>query len=168
MCNQSLCKIWIYKGMKTVGVTDYTNQTPLRILDWKMSTFNTRKIWENIYQMCTKWEVHIFNVWTIIMERLNIKEWKLLELQFTQTRHPLRISDRKMSKKNEKIFIKCAQNRWYASSICEQLLCKVWIKKNENFWSYRLHKLGTPKCCGWTDGWTDATLCGLLSLKRRR
>ena len=54
-----------YKGMKTVGVTVYTNQTPLRI------------------------------------------------------------SDRKMSKKNEKIFIKCAQNRWYASSICEQLLCKV-------------------------------------------
>ena len=46
----------------------------------KMSKFNTRKKWENIYQMCTKWEVHIFNVWTIIRQILNIKEWKLLEL----------------------------------------------------------------------------------------
>ena len=46
-----------YKGMKTAGVTDYTNQTPLRISDGKtsnMSNFNTRKQWENIYQMCTK------------------------------------------------------------------------------------------------------------------
>ena len=39
--------------------------------------------------------VHIFNDWTIIMQSLNIKEWKLLELQITQTRHPLPISDGK-------------------------------------------------------------------------
>ena len=95
----------------------------------KMSKFNTHQKWENIYQVCTKWEVHIFNVWSIIMQSLNIhkldtilafwrekcstpiknkkkswnvhkiggahlqyvnsfnkKEWKLLELQFTQTR----------------------------------------------------------------------------------
>ena len=42
------------------------------------------------------------------MQRLNIKEWKLLELQITQTRHPLRIFDGKMSKfnthKNENIY----------------------------------------------------------------
>ena len=37
---------------------------------------------KNIYQMCTKSEVHIFNVRTIIMESLNIKEVKLLELLF--------------------------------------------------------------------------------------
>ena len=30
-----------FKGMKTVGVTDYTNQTPLSILDGKISKFNT-------------------------------------------------------------------------------------------------------------------------------
>ena len=30
--------------------------------------------------MCTKWMVHIFNVWTIIRQSLNIKESKLLEL----------------------------------------------------------------------------------------
>ena len=43
------------------------------------------------YQMCTKYRVHMFNVWTITMQRLNIKEWKLLELQITQTRYPLSI-----------------------------------------------------------------------------
>ena len=32
--------------------------------------------------------MHIFNEWTIITQSLNIKEWKLLELQITQTRHP--------------------------------------------------------------------------------
>ena len=46
-------------------------------------------------EMYTKKEVHIFNVWTIIAQRLNIKEWKLLELQITQIRQPLCISDGK-------------------------------------------------------------------------
>ena len=40
--------------------------------------------------------VHIFKVWTIIMQSLNIKEWILLELQITQTlRDTLSISDGK-------------------------------------------------------------------------
>ena len=33
--------------------------------------------------MCTKWEVQIFYVSTIIMHSLNIKEWKMLELGLT-------------------------------------------------------------------------------------
>ena len=40
------------------------------------------------------------------MQSLNIEEWKLLELQIKQTRHPLSILQNKMSKfknpKNEK------------------------------------------------------------------
>ena len=52
--------------------------------------------------------------------------------------------------KNEKIVMKCAQNKRCTSSICEQSLCKVKIKRKENFLSYRLHKLGTPKVL-WTD-----------------
>ena len=51
--------------------------------------------------------MHIFNVWPTIMQSLNIMEWKLFELQIklfelpiTQTWHPLRISDGKMSKLN--------------------------------------------------------------------
>ena len=48
----------------------------------KMSKFYTPQKWENIYQI----EVHIFH---IIMQSFNIKEWKLLELQITQTRHHL-------------------------------------------------------------------------------
>ena len=47
--------------------------------------------------------------------------------------------------KNEKEIMKRAQNRRCTSSICEQSLGKVWMKRNKNFWSYRLHKLGTPK-----------------------
>ena len=33
------------------------------------------------------------------------------------------------------------------------------MKRNENFWSYRLRKLGTPKAL-WTDGWTDGRTDG--------
>ena len=87
-----------YKGMKTVRVTDYTNQTPSKQFGRKCLSST-----------------------------------------------PL---------KNEKIFTKCAQNRWCISSICEQSLCKVLNKRNENFRSYRLHKLGTPKVL-WTDKQTD-------------
>ena len=35
-----------------------------------------------------------------MMQSLNIKEWILLELQIKQTKHPLSISDEKMSKFN--------------------------------------------------------------------
>ena len=43
-----------YLVIKTVGVTDYTSQTPINISDEKMSKLNTLQKWENIYQMCTK------------------------------------------------------------------------------------------------------------------
>ena len=60
-----------------------------------MSKFNTRQIWENINQIGTIWGggVLIINAWTISMQSLIIKEWKLLELQSTQTRHHLSILD---------------------------------------------------------------------------
>ena len=57
--------------------------------------------------MCTKKEVYMFNVWTMIMQSLNNKEWKLFELHITQTRHHLSILNRKMIK-IPKIFVKCA------------------------------------------------------------
>ena len=80
-----------YKRLKTVGVTDYTNQTTPTHFGWKKKCLSPTPV------------------------------------------------------KNRKIFIKCAQNRRCTSSMCEQPVCKVLIKRNENFWSYRLHKLGTPK-----------------------
>ena len=52
-----------------------------------MSKFNTPQNWENIHEMRTKSDVHIFNMWTIIMQSLNI------ELQITQTRHPKSVAD---------------------------------------------------------------------------
>ena len=45
------------------------------------------------HEMCAKWEMHIFNLWTFIMQWLNKVEWKLLELQITQTRHPKCVAD---------------------------------------------------------------------------
>ena len=93
--------------------------------------------------------MHIFNVWTIIVWSLKLEEWILLELQITQARHPLSTADGKNVSstplKNKKKIMKRAQNKRCTFSICEQLLGKVWIKKNENFWSYRLHKLGIPQ-----------------------
>ena len=53
----------------------------------KMSKFNTRQKCEKIYEKCTKSEVHIFDMCTIIRQIFNKKEWKLLELQITQTWH---------------------------------------------------------------------------------
>ena len=65
-----------YKKMKTVGVTDYANQThPYAFRMEKMSKFNTCK--------------------------------------------------------NKKIFIKCAQNMRCTSSMCEQSLCSLKIKKKK-------------------------------------
>ena len=73
-CTSSMCANhyanFEYKRIKTVGVTDYTSQTPSTHFGWKK--FNTHQKWENIYQMWTKWEVHIFNVWKIIMQSLKI------------------------------------------------------------------------------------------------
>ena len=59
-----------YKGMKSLGVTDYTNQ------------------------------------------RLPTLFW-------------MEINSKSKNRKNEKIFIKCAQNGRCTSSICEQSVCQV-------------------------------------------
>ena len=70
--------------------------TPYAFQMEKMSKFNTQQKWEKKLWNVHKIErVHIFNVWTIIVLSLNIKEWILLELQITQTRQPLSIADGK-------------------------------------------------------------------------
>ena len=76
--------------MKTVRVTDYTNQTPSK------------------------------HVWTEKMFKLN-------------------------TPKNEKILLKCAQNRRCASSICEQSLCKVRKNRNEYFLELPITQTRHPK-----------------------
>ena len=50
--------------------------------------------------------------------------------------------------------MKRAKNSRCTSSICEQSMSKVWMKRNKNFWSYR--KLGTPKVLP-TDGQSGPT-----------
>ena len=60
----------------------------------------------------------------------------------------------------------CAQNRRCTSSICEQSLCKVLIKMNKNFWSYRLQKLDAPKVLR-MDGQTDSLTNGFLLIANK-
>ena len=69
-CMNNHCAKFEYKGIRTVGIKDYTNQTPTMHLGWKKCLSST----------------------------------------------PV---------KNEKILIKCAQNRRCTSSMCEQSLWKV-------------------------------------------
>ena len=71
----------------------------------------------------------MFNAWTIFMQSFYIKEWKLLELQITQTRHHLSILNRKKCLssrplKMKKIFVKCAQNRQCSKMRNIQEMCK--------------------------------------------
>ena len=61
MCEQSLSN-FEYKGMNTVGVSDYTNKHPLSISGEKMSKFNTRQKLEK-NETCTKWEVYTLGVY---------------------------------------------------------------------------------------------------------
>ena len=84
-----------YKRMKTVGVTDYTNQTPPTDFRWKKCLSSTPiKMWKyssNVYKIGGAHLKCVSNH----MQSLNIKEWKLFELQITQNWHPLCISDGK-------------------------------------------------------------------------
>ena len=82
--------------------------------------------------MCTKWEVDIFNMWTIIMQSLNKKEWKLLELQITQTRHPKSVADRRTDGQTDgrsgpttrPAFAKATQVK--NMFLCSQTKCWLW------------------------------------------
>ena len=140
--------------------------TPYTFRMEKISKFNSRKKWEIIYQMYTKWEVHIFNVYYARFEYKGMKTVGVTDYTnqtpSTDFRWKKCLSPTPL--KNENIFIKWAQNRRCTSSICEQPVCKVWIKRNESFWSYRLHKLGTPKVLrkdrqrnGQKGGWSGPT-----------
>ena len=55
-----------------------------------------RKYLSNVHKK-TKKKVHMFNIWTMSMQSLNNKDWKLFKLDITQTRH-LSILIRKLSK----------------------------------------------------------------------
>ena len=83
------------QGMKTVGVTDYTNQARSKHFGRKNVSVQHP---QNIHEMCT-----------------NIRGAHL----------------------------QC-MNNYYKKLEYKQ--------RNENFWSYRLHKLGNQKCCGLTNG----------------
>ena len=67
------------------------------------------------------------------------KVWKLLALQITQRRHPISVVDVQkclvQHPKNMRKYIKTAKNGRCPSSICQESVCKAWIKRNEHCWS---------------------------------
>ena len=93
----------------------------------------------------------MFNVWTIILQSLNIKEWKFSELQIAWTRNHLSISIEKMSKGK-------TPQKWKKKTTCNvhktgrsHVQClinqyaKFEYKSINTVGSYRLHKLGIPE-----------------------
>ena len=80
----------------------------------------------------------MFNVGTTIMQSLNIKEWKLLELQITQTRHPNHFGWKNLQVQR-KIFFKCAHNRRYTCSMHEwSIIMQSWIIKIWKLWELQI------------------------------
>ena len=81
--------------MKSVWVTIYTDQTPSLHSGQKIclsvTPLKNKKL--DIHESSKKYEVHIFDMWTISMQSFNKNEWKLLELQITKTRRPKSIAD---------------------------------------------------------------------------
>ena len=148
-----------WTGIKTFGVTDNTNLVPLKCCgrpNVLSSTplKNEKKIMKCAQnRRCTSsiceqsfgkvWMKRNKNFWSYRLHKLGTP--KVLRTAKCLSSTPL---------KSEKKIMKRAQNRRCTSSICEQSFGKVWMKRNKNFWSYRLHKLGTPKVLR-TDGRTD-------------
>ena len=54
MCEQSLCKVLIQRNENYLSYRLHKPDLPYAFRKEKMSKFNTRKKWENIYQMCPK------------------------------------------------------------------------------------------------------------------
>ena len=139
-----------YKGMKTVWVTDYTNQTHPKHLGWKKCLSSTPIKNEKIFMKCAQNGWCTSSMCEQYHAKFECKGKKMLEVTDYTNQTPSKHfwTEKCLSStpfKNEEIFMKFAQNKRCTSSICEKSLCKVWIIRNENFWSYRLHKLGTPK-----------------------
>ena len=53
-CTSSNCAKFEYKGMKTVGVTDYTNQTPSKQFEQKNALSSTPLKNEKIFMKCAQ------------------------------------------------------------------------------------------------------------------
>ena len=85
-----------YKGMKTDRVTDYINQAPSKHFRGKnVSVQHPSKMRKYSWNVLKIGGAH-FQCVNNHYAKLNIKKWKLLELQITQTRHPKSVADGQM------------------------------------------------------------------------
>ena len=162
ICEQSLGKVWIKRNKnfwsyrlhklgtpKRLRTTKCLSSTPLQNKNKNYETCTNRRCTSSICEQSLGkvWMKRNKNFWSYRLHKVGTP--KVLRTDKCLSSTPL---------KNEKKIMKRAQNRRCTSSICEQSFGKVWMKRNKNFWSYRLHKLGTPKVLrtdGQTDGRTD-------------
>ena len=119
-----------YKGMKTVGVTYYTNQAPPTHFGWKKCLSSTPvKIIKYLSNVHKIGGAHL-QCMNNHKAKFDYKEMKTVGFTDYTNQAPPCISDGKKNvkfntRKNKKIFIKCAQNRRCTSSMYEQSLGKV-------------------------------------------
>ena len=101
--------------MKTVGVTYYTNQTPPRHFGWKKCLSSTPVKNEKIFIKCAQMGGAHLQCVNNHYAKFEYKGMKTVCVTITQTRHPLPISDGKMSKfinthkKSENLYQKCTK-----------------------------------------------------------
>ena len=149
ICEQSTDKVWMKRNKNFWSYRLHKLGTPKVLWTAKCLSSTPFKKWKkNIKhaqnRRCTSsicvqsfgkvWMKRNKNFWSYRLHKLGTP--KVLRTDKCLSSTPL---------KNEKKIMNCAQNRRCTSSICEQSLGKDWMKRNKNFWSYRLHKLGTPK-----------------------
>ena len=148
ICEQSLGKVWMQRNQnfwsyrlhklgtpKVLRTAKCLSSTPLKnekIMNGAQNRRCTSSICEQSFGKV--WMKRNKNFWSYRLHKLGAP--KVLRMAKCLSSTPL---------KNEKKIMKRAQNRRCTSSICEQSFGKVWMKRNKNFWSYRLHKHGTPK-----------------------
>ena len=131
-CMNNHCTKFEHKGMETVGVTDYTNQTPPMHFGLKKCLSSTPvkmlKYLSTVHKIGSA-HLQCMNNHYAKFEYKGMKTiWITDYTSLTPTTHygwKKCLSSTPV--KNEKIFIKCAQNSRCTSSMCEQSLCKVWI-----------------------------------------
>ena len=149
ICEQSLGKVWMKMNKnfwsyrlhklgtpKVLRTAKCLSSTPLQNAKKIMKGAQNRRCTSSICEQSfgKVWMKRDKNFWSYRLHKLGTP--KVLRTAKCLSSKPL---------KNEKKIMKRAQNRRCTSSICEQSFGKVWMKRDKNFWSYRLHKLGTPK-----------------------
>ena len=119
-----------YKGTKSVGVIDYTNQAPPKHFGLKKCLSSTPLKNEKIFMKCAQNKSAHLQCMNNHYAKFEYKGTKSVGVtDYTNQAPPKHFGWKKCLSstplKNEKIFMKCAQNIRCTSSMCEKSSCKV-------------------------------------------